>query len=62
MSKKAFEKIAEGLTDAIAIAKGEADPASYQVHAPADRIIRRPRRGFATSSRPDGNSRSRGGR
>jgi putative transcriptional regulator len=36
MSKKAFEKIAAGLTDAIAIAKGDADPATYQLHAPDD--------------------------
>lgn len=37
MSKKnAFDKIAAGLTDAIAIAKGEADPATYRVHAPSD--------------------------
>lgn len=36
MSRKAFEKIAEGLTEAIAIAKGEADPATYRVHEPAD--------------------------
>ena len=36
MSKKAFEQIAAGLEDAIAIAKGEADPAAYRVHAPAD--------------------------
>jgi len=34
MSTKAFDKIAEGLIDAIAIAKGKADPATYQVHAP----------------------------
>jgi putative transcriptional regulator len=34
MSKKAFNKIADGLKDAIAIAKGEADPASYRVHVP----------------------------
>ncbi len=37
MSKKnAFDKIAAGLADAIAIARGEANPATYQVHAPAD--------------------------
>jgi putative transcriptional regulator len=36
MSKKAFEKIAAGLTDAIAIAKVEADPATYRIHVPAD--------------------------
>ncbi len=34
MSTKTFDKIAEGLIDAIAIAKGKADPATYQVHAP----------------------------
>jgi putative transcriptional regulator len=34
--KNAFDKIAAGLTDAIAIAKGEADPATYRVHAPSD--------------------------
>jgi len=36
MSKKAFDKIAAGLADAIAIAKGEADPVTYRVHVPAD--------------------------
>jgi putative transcriptional regulator len=36
MGKKAFDKIAAGLADAIAIAKGEADPATYGVHVPAD--------------------------
>jgi hypothetical protein len=35
MSTKAFDKIAEGLIDAIAIAKGKADPATYRVHVPA---------------------------
>jgi len=35
MSKKAFDKIAAGLKDAIAIAKGEADPTTYRVHVPA---------------------------
>jgi hypothetical protein len=35
MSTKAFDKIAEGLIDAIAIAKGKVDPAAYQVHVPA---------------------------
>jgi putative transcriptional regulator len=34
MSKRAFEKIAEGLSDAIAIARGEADPATYRIHVP----------------------------
>jgi putative transcriptional regulator len=34
MSKRAYEKIAAGLNDAIAIAKGTADPKSYRVHVP----------------------------
>ena len=36
MSKRAFDKIRAGLEDAIAIARGEADPASYRVHVPAE--------------------------
>jgi len=36
VSKKAFDKIAAGLADAIAIARGEADPATYRVHTPTD--------------------------
>lgn len=33
---KAFDKIAAGLQDAVAIAQGKADPESYVVHVPAD--------------------------
>jgi putative transcriptional regulator len=44
MSKKAFNKIAAGLKDAIAIARGEADRASYRVHVPADVDVGRIRR------------------
>src|SRR5262245_6106493 len=36
MRKKAFEKIAAGLNDAIAIARGAATKRSYRVHVPAD--------------------------
>jgi putative transcriptional regulator len=37
MSKKnAFDKIAAGLTDAIAFAEGEVDLKGFRVHAPAD--------------------------
>lgn len=36
MSKKAFDKIAAGLTDAIAIARGEAKPARLYVPAEID--------------------------
>lgn len=35
MSNDAFEGIMEGLTDALAIATGRADPATYRVHIPA---------------------------
>src|SRR3990170_4175927 len=42
MSKKAFEKIAEGLTEALAIARGQAKPALLHVPAEIDvRAIRR---------------------
>ena len=44
MSKKAFDEIAAGLADAIAIAKGEADPATYRVNVPADVDVLRIRR------------------
>ena len=37
MTEYAFAKIAAGLDDAIAIAQGKADPASYRVH-PAERV------------------------
>ena len=46
MSKKAFDQIAAGLTDAVAIAKGEADPATYRVHVPPDIDVLRIRRGM----------------
>jgi putative transcriptional regulator len=36
MSRKAFDKIAEGLENAVAIARGDADSASYRVHNLAD--------------------------
>ena len=36
MSKKAFGKIAAGLKDSIAIARGSADPSTFKVHVPAD--------------------------
>jgi putative transcriptional regulator len=36
--------IAAGLADAIAIAKGEADPSAYRVHVPADIDVLRIRR------------------
>ena len=44
MSKKAYDKIAAGLKDAIAIARGEADRASYRVHVPSDVDVGRIRR------------------
>ena len=44
MSKRASDKIAAGVRDAIAIARGQADGASYRVHVPADVDVGRIRR------------------
>ena len=44
MSRKAFDKIKAGLDDAIAIARGKADPRRYRVHVPADVDVGRIRR------------------
>ena len=44
MTKKALDKIAGGLKDAIAIARGEADRKSYRVHMPAEVDVGRIRR------------------
>jgi len=42
MSKKAFDKIKEGLTEAIAVARGEAKPARFHVPEDIDvRVVRR---------------------
>lgn len=35
MSNEAFKSIAGGLQDAIAIAEGTADPATYRIHIPS---------------------------
>jgi putative transcriptional regulator len=40
MTKTAFDKIAAGLTEAVAISKGEAHPESYRVHVPARLDVR----------------------
>lgn len=37
---KAFDKIMDGLTDALAIAEGAADPATYRVHVPEEVDVR----------------------
>lgn len=34
MKKRLFDNIMQGMREAIAIAKGDADPATYRVHAP----------------------------
>ena len=47
MSKKAFDKIKEGLTEAIAVASGEAKPARF--HVPEDIDVRAVRRKAAMS-------------
>jgi putative transcriptional regulator len=40
MSKKAFEKIAAGLSDAIEFAEGSVDPSDFRVHVPAQVDVR----------------------
>ena len=49
MTKRAFDKIAAGLRDAIAIAKGEADPSTYRVHVPSDVDVKSLRRRLGLS-------------
>jgi putative transcriptional regulator len=44
MSRHAFDKIKAGLADAIAIARGEADPSTYRVHVPAEVDVKAIRR------------------
>lgn len=44
MSKRAFEKIRDGLRDAAAFAHGEADESLYQIHVPADVDVKAIRR------------------
>ncbi|MFG1379662.1 helix-turn-helix domain-containing protein [Xanthobacter autotrophicus] len=34
MTKRVFDDLAEGLREAISVAKGEADPNSYRLHVP----------------------------
>lgn len=36
MSKSAFNKIMAGLSEAVEIAEGRADPSTYRVHIPAE--------------------------
>jgi putative transcriptional regulator len=49
MAKRAFNKIKAGLDDAIKIARGEADPATYRVHVPDVVDVRTVRRGTGLS-------------
>lgn len=52
MTKTAFGKIKAGLEDALAFARGEADPASYRVHLPPPQIdVRRLRRRLGLTQR-----------
>ena len=46
---KAFEKIKAGLEEAVAIARGEADPSTYRVHVPAEVDVKVLRRKFKLS-------------
>ncbi len=40
MARKAFNKIKAGLEDALAFARGEADPDAFRVHVPAEIDVR----------------------
>ena len=40
MAKSAFDKIKAGLDDALAIARGEADPDTYRVYIPSELDVR----------------------
>jgi putative transcriptional regulator len=46
MTKRAFDKIAAGLNDAIAIANGTAEPDSFRVHIPKTMNVRAVRKGL----------------
>lgn len=49
MTKRVFDEIAEGLRDAIAVAKGEAGPSSFHLHLPPSIDVKaiRKRTGFS---------------
>jgi putative transcriptional regulator len=51
MSKQGFDKIKAGLEDAIAIVRGEADPATYRVHVPDQIDVRAIRKKLGMSQR-----------
>ena len=40
MSKRSFDKIPAGLTEAVAISRGEAQPGTYRVHVPPELNVR----------------------
>lgn len=44
---KAGERLIQGAKEALAIARGEADPATYRVHVPPAIDVRKIRRGLA---------------
>jgi putative transcriptional regulator len=49
MSKHAYDKIKAGLEDAIAISRGEVDPATYRVHVPDEVDVKAIRRKLGMS-------------
>jgi putative transcriptional regulator len=51
MSKHAYDKIKAGLEDAIAISRGEVDPATYRVHVPDEVDVKAIRRKLGMSQR-----------
>jgi putative transcriptional regulator len=49
VTKKAFEKIKAGLDNALSIARGEADPATYRLHVPEVVDVKATRRALGLS-------------
>jgi putative transcriptional regulator len=49
MARKAFDKIMAGLTEAVEIAEGRADPATYRVHPPVEVDVKAVRTGLGLS-------------
>lgn len=51
MTRRAFEDLAEGLREAVTIAKGEADPSTFRLHVPSAIDVKAIRRKTKLSQR-----------
>jgi putative transcriptional regulator len=54
MSKRVFNKIQEGLAEALLIAKGQADPSTYRIHVPPEIDVKAIRKKFGLTRRRPG--------